>query len=141
MLTTQIVTAGNLAEPPKLAWTPRGLAVLTMTILVSHNRRDEQGNWTQEMPTRHRVKAFGPLAEHAADSLHTGDRITVIGTQRAERWHDPATKEPRTTVWVYADEIGASLTFATVTIQRTTRRPATDEPAAQPAPAMAPAAA
>lgn len=38
MITTYVVAAGNLAEPPKLAWTPQELAVLTMTVLVSNGR-------------------------------------------------------------------------------------------------------
>ena len=124
MLTTQIVTAGNLAEEPKLAWSAKGTAVLTLTVLVNHGRYDDNRNWIESLPTRHLVKAFGRLAENVADSLSTGDRVVIVGAQRAEEWHDRVTKERRITVWVHADEIGASLGYAIAKPERTGRQTA-----------------
>lgn len=123
MLTTQVITAGDLAEPPKLAWTPQGLAVVTLTVLVSNGRQDGD-EWIPAPPTRHRVKAFGDLAEHAHDSLTTGDRVLVIGSQHVEETPDRATRRQHLTTWVYADEIGPSLRHNLAPPQRPTADPA-----------------
>lgn len=122
MLTTQIVAAGNLAEPPTLAWTPQELAVLTLTVLVS-NGRHENDQWVPAPPTRHRIKAFGDLAEHAAECLTTGDRILVIGSQRVDETWDRVTRKRHLTTWVYADELGPSLRDHPAPPQRPTANP------------------
>jgi single-strand DNA-binding protein len=73
---------------------------------------------------RHRVRVFGKLAENVADSLTAGDRIVVVGTQRTDVWHDRITKEKRTAVVVYADEVAASFAHTVVRPERTRRAPA-----------------
>jgi single-stranded DNA-binding protein len=62
--------------------------------------------------------AWRTQAEHLADSLTKDDRVMVTGRLRTRSWETPE-GERRSVVEVEADEIGASLKFATAKPQRT----------------------
>lgn len=123
MLTTQVTTVGYVTEEPDLAYTPRQVPVLTLSIEVDHGHADEaNGNWVKVQPTRHRVKVMGSIAENAADGLQIGDRVIVVGTQRTDVWVDRLSRETRRAVVLYAEEIGVSLAQAASTLDLRARR-------------------
>jgi single-strand DNA-binding protein len=60
-------------------------------------------------------------AEHLADSLSKGDRIMVTGRLRQRSWETPE-GDKRSVTELEADEVGASLKWATAKIERTSER-------------------
>jgi single-strand DNA-binding protein len=64
-------------------------------------------------------------AEHLADSLSKGDRVMVTGRLRQRSWETPE-GEKRSVAEIEADEVGASLKFATAKVERATERTTND---------------
>ena len=60
-------------------------------------------------------------AEHLADSLSKGDRVMVTGRLRQRSWETPE-GDKRSVTELEADEVGASLKWATAKIERTSQR-------------------
>ena len=60
-------------------------------------------------------------AEHLADSLSKGDRVMVTGRLRQRSWETPE-GEKRSVTELEADEVGASLKWATAKVERTSQR-------------------
>ena len=60
-------------------------------------------------------------AEHLADSLSKGDRVMVTGRLRQRSWETPE-GEKRSVAEIEADEVGASLKFATAKMERANQR-------------------
>jgi single-stranded DNA-binding protein len=69
--------------------------------------------------------AWRGQAEHLADSLGKGDRVMVTGRLRQRRWETPE-GEKRSVTELEADEVGASLKWATAKVERATDRGAGD---------------
>lgn len=55
--------------------------------------------------------------EAAAESLRKGDRVVVLGRLRQRSWETPE-GERRSVAEIQADEVAASLKWATATIER-----------------------
>jgi single-strand DNA-binding protein len=64
-------------------------------------------------------------AEHLADSLAKGDRVMVTGRLRQRSWETPE-GDKRSVTELEADEVGASLKFATAKVERATERATND---------------
>jgi single-strand DNA-binding protein len=60
-------------------------------------------------------------AEHLADSLSKGDRVMVTGRLRQRSWETPE-GDKRSVAEIEADEVGASLKWATAKVERTSQR-------------------
>ena len=61
--------------------------------------------------------AWRENATHLAESLHKGDRVVVLGRLRQRSWVTPE-GERRSVAEIEADEVAASLRWATVKIER-----------------------
>ena len=64
-------------------------------------------------------------AEHLADSLGKGDRVMVTGRLRQRSWETPE-GDKRSVAEIEADEVGASLKFATAKVERASERATSD---------------
>lgn len=112
---------GNLTRDPDLKFTNSGLAMATFGVAVNRRKRDEAGNWVDDDASFFDVVAWRDIAEHVAESLQKGDRVVVTGTLRQRTWEaDDGTK--RSKVELTAEDIGASLRFATAVMTRAERR-------------------
>jgi single-strand DNA-binding protein len=60
-------------------------------------------------------------AEHPAESLTKGDRVMVTGRLRQRSWETPD-GEKRSVTELEADEVGASLKWATAKVERSSQR-------------------
>ena len=69
--------------------------------------------------------AWRDQAEHLADSLAKGDRVMVTGRLRQRSWETPE-GEKRSVAEIEADEVGASLKFATAKVERASERSHSD---------------
>jgi single-strand DNA-binding protein len=66
------------------------------------------------------VVVWRDQAEHAAESLTKGSRVVVLGKLQQRTW-TAEDGSARSTVEVVAEELGASLRWATATSTRATR--------------------
>lgn len=110
---SQIVITGNLTADPELRYTPSGAPVSNFTVAVTPRRKDGD-QWVDGDPAFYRVAAWQTLAENVVETLHRGDRVTVVGRLEPRTWE----KDGKTglSLDVTADEVGPSLKWATATI-------------------------
>ena len=121
-MSTTITTEANLTADPELRFTKTtGQAVATLRLAVSARRKNLDGDYVDTPPVFYEATCWGALAEHAADSLHKGDRVLVHGSVYDEEWTD---RDNRTRVKhvLQVDAIGASLRYATAAITRATNK-------------------
>jgi len=121
MNTTTVTFAGNLTADPELRFGAAGKAIAKLRVAVQARRPKQDGNgWEDGTTTFHNVTVWGTPAEHVAESLGRGDRVVVIGRLEQHSYQTDA-GEQRIAWDVTADEIGASLRYATARPTKTSR--------------------
>ncbi|MFJ9752732.1 single-stranded DNA-binding protein [Streptomyces chartreusis] len=111
----------NLVEDPELRFTPNGVPLVRFTIASTPRSFDREAEaWRDGEPTFLDCSAWRQPAENLAASARKGARLVVVGRLRTERWESPE-GEKRSKMVMDADEVAASMTFATLSITRTTR--------------------
>jgi single-strand DNA-binding protein len=113
-----VTLVGNLTRDPELRYTQSGRGVASFGLAV--NRRYQQNGEWQEQTSFFNVVAWGDLGENAAASLNKGHRIVVTGRLQ-QREYETREGEKRNTVEVIADELGPSLRWAQVQVERISR--------------------
>ena len=126
-----VTVVGNLTNDPELRFTPSGAAVASFTVASSSRVLDRTTNeWKDGETVFMRCSVWRQYAENVAESFQKGDRVVVVGRLDQSRWEDKETGKGRSKVGVVADEVAASVRWASVEITKTDR---------QQAPAQAPA--
>src|ERR671912_1732009 len=115
---------GNLVDDPELRFTNTGIAVANLRVAVTQ-RMQQDGEWRDGDTSFLRVNVWRAQAEHLADSLAKGDRVMVTGRLRQRSWETPE-GDKRSVAEIEADEVGASLKFATAKVERATDRGPSD---------------
>ncbi|MER6076640.1 single-stranded DNA-binding protein [Streptomyces sp. NPDC001817] len=116
-----LTVIGNLVEDPELRFTSAGVAVARFTVASTPRTFDRDTNtWRDGEPTFLDCSCWRQLAENVAGSLSKGSRVVVAGRLRTDRW-ETVEGEKRSRMVLDVDDVGASMTFATLTITRTTR--------------------
>lgn len=130
---TTLTIVGNLAADPELRFTPSGAAVANFTVISTPRRFDRAtGEWSDGEPMSMRCNLWRQPAENTAESLNRGCRVIVTGRLRSRQW-ETRDGDQRTTLELEVDDIGASLRFATVTVNKATRTNSkADAPASGP---------
>ena len=103
---------GNLTDDPELRHTEGGIARAVFRVAVSGRREQEASYFS--------VIVWRDQAEDAARSLSKGNRVVVVGRLQQRSW-TAEDGSARSVVEVVAEELGASLRWATATTTRTTR--------------------
>ena len=111
---------GNLVEDPEVGFTNTGIAVTNLRVAVTQ-RVQQDGQWRDGETSLFKVNVWRGQAEHLADSLAKGDRVMVTGRLRQRSWETPD-GEKRSVAEIEADEVGASLKWATAKVERTSQR-------------------
>jgi single-strand DNA-binding protein len=111
---------GNLVDDPELRFTASGIAVANLRVAVTQ-RIQQDDQWRDGDTSFLRVNAWRDQAEHLADSLGKGDRVMVTGRLRQRSWETPQ-GEKRSVTEIEADEVGASLKWATAKVERASQR-------------------
>ena len=115
-MSAQVTIIGNVTADPVLRTTPGGKSVLDFTVAYTPLQPDgSQGN-----PNFYDVTAWQWLADNLAASLKKGDRVIVLGRLRQQKWENEEGNK-RSKIVVVADEVGASMRFATVDITKVKR--------------------
>ncbi len=139
MTDNQVTLVGNLTDDPELRSTPSGIPVASFRLAVNQRVRDGEG-WRDAEASFFRVNVWREQAQHAAKSLRKGARCVVVGRLKSRSWETPE-GERRSVVEVEADEVAASLRFATATVRRVAAEPAALVEPSRPAEPAAPAGA
>jgi single-strand DNA-binding protein len=112
MTEASVSFAGNLTDQPELRHTEGGIARAVFRVAVS-GRRDQEASFFT-------VVVWRDQAEHAAESLSKGSRVVVMGRLQQRTW-TAEDGTARSVVEVVAEELGASLRWATATTTRPSR--------------------
>ncbi|MFN2556602.1 MAG: single-stranded DNA-binding protein [Nitriliruptorales bacterium] len=112
-----VTMVGNLVDEPDLRFTGNGAAVCSIRIASSRRYRDNDGNWQDGETTFMTVSAWRSLGENAAESLHRGDRVVVLGRLRVRSYEDRE-GQTRWVTEIEADEIAPSLRFASAKLAK-----------------------
>lgn len=120
-MTTKIPVTieGNLTGDPEYGTGESGTGYARFTVAVNDRRLNRETNlWEDGATVFHRVVAFDRQAQHVADSLRKGDSVLVSGELRFGNYIDKETGNSRETRDIVADNVGASLKFANVSLER-----------------------
>ncbi len=119
MADNEITIVGNLTREPELRFTTTGIATCGFGVAV--NRRYMQNNEWVDAPTNFfNVTVWGQFGENVATSLNKGDRVIIKGRLDFRKYTNKDGVEVATHD-VVADEVAASLKFATASMTRTQR--------------------
>jgi single-strand DNA-binding protein len=112
---------GNLVDDPELRFTNTGIAVANLRVAVTARVQDKDGTWRDGDTSFHKVNVWRDQAQNLTDSLSKGDRVMVTGRLRQRSWETPE-GDKRSVTEIEADEVGASLKWATAKVERTSQR-------------------
>ena len=129
-MTTRIPVTleGNLTGDPEYGASEAGNEYARFTVAVNDRRLNETTNrWEDAGTVFHRVVVFNQQSRHVANSLHKGDTVVVAGELRFGTYVDKESGKTQETRDVLASNVGASLKFADVAVDRS---PKANSPAA-----------
>ncbi|MFQ3662700.1 MAG: single-stranded DNA-binding protein [Chloroflexaceae bacterium] len=96
---------GWLGADPEMRFISTGVAVCRFRVATKRfggqdadGRREYETDWTT-------VEAWDRLAELCNSYLHKGSRVRVSGALRTDTWTDRATNQPRSRMYVRADDV------------------------------------
>ena len=117
--TTTTIT-GNLTRDPEIRYTRDGQATTTLGVAVNRRWQNRETNEWEESTSFFDVVTWRDLAENVALSLTRGMRVVVTGRLEQRSW-ETEDGDRRFKVEIVADEVGASLRFATVDVHKVLR--------------------
>jgi single-strand DNA-binding protein len=134
MTITSTTITGNLTRDPEIRYTRDGQATTSLSVAVNRRWQNRQTQEWEESTSFFDIVCWRDLAENVALSLTKGARVVVTGRLEQRSW-ETEDGETRTKVELVADDIGASLRFATVDIHKVQRHSTDDELAGETNPA------
>jgi single-strand DNA-binding protein len=103
-----------------MRYTPSGVSKVTFGVAVNRSWRNQQTQEWDEQTSFFNVVAWRQLAENVGASLAKGARVVVSGRLEQRSW-ETEQGEKRTIVEIVADDVAASLRFATAEVHRVER--------------------
>jgi len=119
-MTSTVTIVGNLTRDPELRFPASSQPNATFGVAVNRRYQNRHTNEWVDDTSFFNVVAWSSLAENVAQSLKRGDRVVVEGRLDQHSWNN-AVGEKRSAVEIIAEEIGASVRFATVEIKKKER--------------------
>ena len=119
-MSTSVTVIGNLTRDPEVHFADSGKAVVSFSIAVNKSKKTDTG-WEQLEPEFYDCVTFTEQAENFANSFSKGQRVIAIGRLQNRSWDDKETGEKRRKIELVADEIGASIRWATVEVTKNER--------------------
>src|ERR1700690_156728 len=119
--TNTITISGNMTRDPEMRYTPSGVSKVPFGVAVNRSWRNQQTQEWDEQTSFFNVVAWRQLAENVGASLAKGSRVVVTGRLGQRSW-ETEQGEKRSIVEIVADDVSASLRFATAEVHRVERR-------------------
>jgi single-strand DNA-binding protein len=104
----KVIIGGNLTKNPELRYTPNGTAVCGFSIATNRTWKDKQGAKQEEVEF-HNCTAWAGTAEFIAKYLVKGQKVTVVGRIKTDKWTDDAGNPKQITKIVVEEIMPASL--------------------------------
>jgi single-strand DNA-binding protein len=124
----EITIVGNVTADPVLRKSGSGRGVIRFDVAINRQRFNRETNTYDDLPpVFHRVVAFGPVAQNAAETLRKGLEVVVVG-QMADDSYETEAGEKRRQVVLEAQVIAVSLRFAKANVMRVQREQPAPEP-------------
>ena len=124
----EITIVGNLTADPVLRMSANGRGVVRFDLAINRRRFNRETTQYDDLPpVFHRVVAFGPVAENAAQTLRKGLEVVAVG-QMADDSYETETGEKHRQVVLEAHVIAPSLRFAKANVVRVQREQPAPEP-------------
>ncbi|HEY8280154.1 MAG TPA: single-stranded DNA-binding protein [Bdellovibrionota bacterium] len=99
----KIILVGNLGREPELKYTPKGQAVLHISLATNREFKTAEGEAKKETAW-HKAVIWGKRGEACAKYLTKGSRIYIEGELRMNKWTDKEGK-PRSTPEIHVSDI------------------------------------
>jgi single-strand DNA-binding protein len=115
-----ITVVGNITRDPEMRFTPSGVSKVTFGVAVNRSWRNQQTQEWDEQTSFFNVVAWRQLAENIGASLGKGSRVVVSGRLEQRSWENDQ-GEKRSIVEIVADDVAASLRFATAEVHKVER--------------------
>jgi len=90
----RVILMGNLTRDVELKYTGTQLAVTDVTVAVNDKRKNQQGEWVEEV-TFVDVTLWGRTAEIAAEYLGKGSPVLIEGRLKLDRWEKDGQKHSK----------------------------------------------
>lgn len=103
---------GRVGREPDLRFSNSGMALCRFSVAVSRRKKD--GNDWTEVTTWHDLTCFGDLAEHAAESIKTGDEIIAEGYVEEPRSYEKKDGSVGVSLPFVANALGVSLRWSSL---------------------------
>jgi single-strand DNA-binding protein len=88
----KVILAGNLTRDPELRYTPKGSAVVAISLAVNRTWKNESGE-TKEEVSFVDIEAWGRQAEVIAQYMRKGRPLLVEGRLKQDTWEDKNTHQ------------------------------------------------
>jgi single-strand DNA-binding protein len=95
----KVILAGNLTRDPELRYTPKGTAIVKISIAINRTWKTETGEMKEEV-TFVDVDAFGRTAENIGQYFKKGRPILIEGRLKLDQWDDKQTNQKRSKLGV-----------------------------------------
>ena len=116
-MSATITIQGNVTREPEIRITGSGAPSCSLSVAVNRKVPSKNGAGFVESVSYFTVVAYQALATNACETLRKGLRVVVTG-RFDQRVFETATGEKRTVYELVADDIGASLRWATGEMKR-----------------------
>jgi single-strand DNA-binding protein len=116
-----ITVSGNVTRDPELRFTPSGQGVASFSIAVNRSWQNRQTQEWEEQTSFFDVKCWAQLGQNVSDSLSKGSRVVVSGRLEQRSW-ETDNGEKRYAFEIVADDVAASLQYATASVTKNERR-------------------
>ena len=108
------------SDDPELRFTNTGIAATNLRVAVTQ-RIQQDGEWRDGDTSFFKVNVWRGQAETPGRLALQGDRVMVTGRLRQRSWETPE-GDKRSVTELEADEVGASLKWATAKVERSSQR-------------------
>ncbi len=116
-MSTTITIQGNITKEPVLRTTGSGTPTCTLSVAVNRKVPARNDSGFVESVSYFSVVAYQQLAVNTCETLRRGSRVVVTGRLDQRSWETPG-GEKRTSYELVADDIGASLRWASGTFSK-----------------------
>lgn len=114
-----LFVVGNLVADPELEDSRGGHTFCKVRIAVNRREKDSDGQWKDGDPQFFGGTLWREMAENFASSFKKGDRVIIIGELDFRQWQQDG--QNRSVVELKIHDIGASVKWARLSVQRITR--------------------
>lgn len=117
----QVTIVGTVVADVELRFTQSGAAVASFTIAANDRKFDrDSGSWKDGDATFLRCTLWRQAAENAAECLLRGTRVLATGSLRQRSYEDREGNK-KTVFEMDVDEVGPSIKWATVKVNKVSR--------------------